>query len=298
METVDKIIFNDKEYNKLYKGSDLLFEVKKEAELDYLTFTALEPSTILYNPSRVATAQYSYDKINWKTADNVTLKLNTDDKVYFKGNITSFQTTTGSVAHFTMTGKIAASGSIMSLQEGNPQDKSLKYKYEFYELFLRCSSLVTAPELPANSLTESCYSYMFAGCTSIVNAPALPSTSLAVNCYDCMFGNCTSLINAPALPANTLELGCYINMFSGCTSLEKAPDLPAVTLAPVCYYLMFEDCINLNYVKCNVKEYNSHNFDSWLKNVSKVGDFYCYDASIFPKGTSGIPEGWTVHSEI
>lgn len=297
METVDKIIFNNKEYDKLYKGSDLLFEVKKEVELDYLTFTALEPSTILYNPSKVATAQYSYNKVYWQTADNVTLNLNTGDKVYFKGKIVGSQTTYDA-AHFTMTGKVSASGSIMSLQEGNPQDKSLKYKYEFSDLFLRCSSLVTSPSLPANSLTESCYSYMFAGCTSIENAPALPSTSLAVKCYDCMFSNCTSLINAPELPANTLELQCYSDMFSGCTSLEKAPDLPSVTLAPVCYIHMFEDCVNLNYVKCNVKEYNSHNFDSWLKNVSKVGDFYCYDASIFQTGYNGIPEGWTVHSEV
>ena len=298
MEYVDKIIFNNKEYDKLYKGSDLLFEVKKEVELEYLNFTALEPSTIQYNASRVATAQYSFEKVYWQTADKVNINLNTGDKVYFKGTITGNHTASTASAHFTMTGKIAASGSIMSLQEGNPQDKSLKYKYEFSELFLRCSSLVTSPELPATSLTESCYSYIFAGCTSIENAPALPSTSLAVNCYDCMFGNCTSLINAPELPATTLELGCYSDMFSGCTSLEKAPELPAVTLAPVCYTHMFEDCINLNYVKCATKEYNSRNFDSWLKNVSKNGNFYCYDASIFQKGYNGIPDGWTVHSEI
>ena len=298
MVYVDKIIFNNKEYDKLYKGSDLLFEVKKEVELEYLNFTAIEPSTIQYNPSRVATAQYSFDKVYWQTADKVNINLNTGDKVYFKGNITSSHTPSGGGAYFTMTGKISASGSIMSLQDGNPQDKTLKYKYEFYDLFLRCSSLVSSPELPSTTLTEACYFYMFAGCTNLTTMPVLPATSLAVNCYGCMFGNCTSLTTASALPATTLELGCYSNMFSGCTNLTTAPELPAEKLAPVCYYLMFEDCVNLNYVKCATKEYDSHNFDSWLKNVSPTGDFYCYDASIFQTGYNGIPDGWTVHSEI
>ena len=92
MKYVDKIIFRNKEtYNRLYQGSELLFEVQKEVEWKGLTFTAIEPSTILYEPSTVSTAQYSYDAVNWKTADNVTLNLNTGDKVYFKGNITSNQ---------------------------------------------------------------------------------------------------------------------------------------------------------------------------------------------------------------
>ena len=297
MKTVDKIIFNDKEYNKLYNGYELLFEVKREVEWKGLTFTALEPSTILYKPSTVSTAQYSYDTVNWKTADNVTLNLSKGDKIYFKGNIVGDQSK-DDYAHFTMTGKIAASGSIMSLQAGNTQDKSLKYKYEFYNLFIRCTSIVTAPELPAITLIEHCYDSMFEYCSSIVTAPELPATTLKDWCYMDMFSDCTSLIKAPELPATTLAYRCYGGMFYNCTSLVTAPVLPATKLVSLCYAHIFAYCYNLNYVKCDAREYNSDYFYMWVKDITTTGDFYCYDASIFQTGTSGIPSGWTVHSEV
>lgn len=321
MKTVEKIIFNDKYYDKLYQGYDLLFEVNKE--LDYLNFTALEPSTIKYKPSNSTTAEYSYDKVNWETADNVTLNLNKGDKIYFRGNITNHQGYT-SCANFTMTGKVAASGSIMSLQAGNPEDNSINYIGEFNYLFENCTSLVSTPKLPATTLTENCYEGMFSGCKSLKTASSLPATTLAVHCYSHMFENCTSLINVSELAATTLaerccsfmfdgctslikapELKatkivdyCYLSMFSGCTSLEKAPVLPSTTLAMGSYGGMFDTCVNLKYIKCDVTYYYSDCFDNWLRNVAYTGDFYCKDASIFPTGASGIPEGWTVHSEI
>ena len=324
MKYVKKIIFRNKEtYNRLYQGSELLFEVQKEVEWKGLTFTALEPSTILYEPSTVSTAQYSYDAVNWKTANNVRLNLNTGDKVYFKGEITGSQTNSN-YAYFTMTGKVAASGSIMSLQAGNPEDNTLNYDYEFIKLFYNCKILVNAPELPAITLTNSCYEGMFLYCSSIVTAPELPATTLANDCYMDMFHNCksltvapelkatnlsdycyggmfygcTSLVNAPSLPATTLVRYCYYWMFYNCTSLINAPELPATTLASGCYETMFRDCTKLNYIKCAAREYNSNYFSNWVIGVSPTGDFYCYDSSIFPTGDSGIPTGWTVHNDV
>ena len=286
-----------------------------------LTFEALEPSTIQYIPSSVSTAQCSFNKVNWFSADNNTLDLNKGDKVYFKGNITGNQSSSN-IAKFKMTGKIAASGSIMSLQEGNPQDKSLKYNYEFSSMFSSCTSLVTTPELPATKLAQDCYNSMFSGCTSIVTAPELPANTLTdfcywgmfsgctslktapelnltiikPGCYTAMFKNCTSLKTAPTvLPATTLENFCYANMFNGCTNLVKAPELPATKLRADCYRGMFYGCSNLNYIKCAANEYKSDCFDLWVDKVAATGDFYCYDSSIFPTGSSGIPTGWTVH---
>lgn len=347
---VKKIIFRNKEtYNRLYQGSELLFEVQKEVVWKGLTFTAIEPSTIKYYPSiNTSTAQYSYDTVNWKKAKNVTLNLNTGDKVYFKGNITGNQTDTN-YSHFEMTGKISASGSIMSLQSGDPQDKYLKYNYEFYKLFYNCLSLVNAPELPATTLSDHCYDSMFRNsslvtspilpattlkqycysemfycCLDLETAPELPSTTLADYCYKGMFNSCNSLINAPVLPATTLKkycyyemfyscnnlvtppelpatklvYGCYYSMFQDCESLVNAPELPATTLANFCYQEMFYGCNKLNYIKCAAREYDSTYFINWVIGVSPTGDFYCYDSSIFQTGDSGIPEGWTVHSEV
>ena len=89
---------------------------------------------------------------------------------------------------------------------------------------------------------------MFSGCTSLESAPELPATKLANDCYSYMFSGCTSLTAAPKLKATTLAKHCYYNMFAGCTSLTAAPELKATTLANYCYYGMFGGCTKLSTV--------------------------------------------------
>jgi hypothetical protein len=60
-------------------------------------------------------------------------------------------------------------------------------------MFYYCTSLTTAPELPATTLAEGCYIYMFSGCTSLTAAPELPATTLVNSCYKNMFNGCTNL---------------------------------------------------------------------------------------------------------
>ena len=112
-------------------------------------------------------------------------------------------------------------------------------------MFKGCKNLTSAPELPAKIATESCYSNMFYGCTSLTTAPELPATTLAEYCYGSMFEDCTNLSTAPELPAMTLADNCYHEMFYSCTNLSTAPELPATTLADYCYYAMFQGCKNL-----------------------------------------------------
>ena len=116
----------------------------------------------------------------------------------------------------------------------------------YESMFRDCTSLTTAPELPATILTQGCYNSMFEGCTSLTTAPELPATTLTKNCYTDMFSGCTSLTTAPVLPATILAENCYLDMFQGCTSLTTAPSiLPATTLARWCYGSMFEGCTSL-----------------------------------------------------
>ena len=61
---------------------------------------------------------------------------------------------------------------------------------------------------------------MFYGCSSLTTAPNLPATTLASNCYYTMFRGCKNLTTAPELPATTLENNCYQNMFYGCKKLN------------------------------------------------------------------------------
>ena len=71
------------------------------------------------------------------------------------------------------------------------------------------------------TLADRCYYVMFNGCTSLATAPALPATTLTESCYEGMFRDCTSLTTAPELPAPTLEEWSYRSMFNGCSNLNS-----------------------------------------------------------------------------
>ena len=139
-----------------------------------------------------------------------------------------------------------------TVESGNhPTMANNCYQY----MFQGCTSLISAPELPATTLANNCYNSMFFDCTSLTQAPSLPATTLAISCYAYMFAGCASLTKAPALPATTLANNCYQYMFQGCTSLISAPELPATTLADFCYYGMFAGC-TLKLSKTQTGEYN------------------------------------------
>ena len=113
-------------------------------------------------------------------------------------------------------------------------------------MFLGCTKLTTAPELPATTLSSSCYQSMFEGCTSLTSAPALPATNTPQYCYNSMFKGCTSLTSAPTeLPSTTMKQYCYQSMFEGCTSLTTAPALTVTTLEVSCCSSMFKGCTSL-----------------------------------------------------
>ena len=221
---------------------------------NYLTFTAEEDSSTfgILNKNNNPDVQYSLDGGETWTAlvkgDSITL-VHKGDKALLRGdNPEGFSKWYNKYSSFTMTGKIAVSGSVMSLIDGTGETLVVPADYCFYSLFSGCTSLTQAPELPATTLAERCYAYMFEGCTSLTQAPELPATTLADGCYAYMFEGCTSLTQVPELPATTLVKSCYNGMFKGCTNLTQAPELPATTLAESCYAYMFEGCTSLTQV--------------------------------------------------
>ena len=228
-----------------------------------LCFTAVDAgATIAFNkignPNK-ANIVYATEKsgqraaLNWQPYEfNTVITLeNNGDKVYFRAtdeNDISFYKSQSSYYKFATTyrKKIAASGNIQTLMKADGSRLDISGKDNCYQfMFSGCSSLTTAPELPATTLADSCYASMFQGCTSLTSAPELPATTLADYCYKSMFSDCTSLTSAPDLPATTLASTCYYSMFSGCTSLTSAPALPATTLASNCYNSMFYNCTSL-----------------------------------------------------
>lgn len=189
---------------------------------------------------------YSRDMQTWepfKLQETVVELKNVGDRIYLRG--LNGKITKGPVeVNFSMTGKISASGSVMSILD----DRGVLRKAPaaaFQYLFKGCTSLVSAPNLPATELEERCYWEMFSGCTGLIEAPELPATVLADFCYRGMFKDCTGLIACPELPATDLEVACYGGMFEGCTGLTHGPELPATNLEEGCYGGMFAGCTGL-----------------------------------------------------
>ena len=227
-----------------------------DASYPYLTFTASAAQTMTINTysSYVLdeSMQYSVNGGEWaqltaETAitfggDNGTLRLRGKSD---NGTATS-SSSYASVSFGDDNVQVACSGDIRTLVDYEIYATVSTANARFCSLFEGCKSLTTAPDLPAETLAESCYEYMFYNCTSLTVAPELPATTLASHCYDSMFYGCTSLTVAPELPATTLAgTYCYYGMFWDCTSLTVAPELPATTLASRCYARMFYGCTSL-----------------------------------------------------
>ena len=172
------------------------------------------------------TLEYSTDKSNWNTWNGKAIS-SSGSKLYLRGTGNTKITGNSNNYKFVFTGtsalKIACEGNIENLLDyetvragGHPTMADNCYRV----MFSGCTSLTTAPELPATTLTNYCYYYMFDGCTSLTTAPALPATTLAASCYSGIFRGCTSLTTAPSLPATTLAAFCYSGMFNGCTKIK------------------------------------------------------------------------------
>ena len=261
------------EYVAQYTATEI--PVGPDLTSPYVTFTAEEAGSTLglTKLSTNQTLEYSNDTTTWNTFDTTTTVTlaNVGDKVYIRG-ILNANNTSSNHTQFKMTGKIAASGN--------------------------CNAIWNYGDLEA-ALKAYCGRHMFGGCTSLVTAPELPATTLANGCYSYMFSNCISLTTAPELPATTLAERCYESMLRGCTKLTTAPELPATTLAYYCYTLMFADCKNLNKITCLATDINSSWTYNWVSGVSATGTFIKDpNMTAWTSGKNGIPDGWTVEDYV
>lgn len=250
------------------------------------------------------------------TIDTTLTLTNVGDCVQFQNTLETLGTGDKNYASLVITGQIAATGNCMSMLNYSdkvspyafnrlfadcssltsapelPATKLANYCYQY--MFHNCTSLTSAPELPATTLSAGCYGHMFNGCSSLTSAPELPATSLGTYCYSAMFIYCKSIVNAPELPATTLASSCYQYMFFGCTSLINAPILPATTLAGSCYQYMFYRCTKLNYIKVNFSSWIDNTTNNWVAGVSSTGVFNAPSDLPVIVGDSNVPTGWTV----
>lgn len=224
---------------------------------EYLIFDIIEGGTIVWKAATtattVATISYKLNDGDWTEITSSTagtsFNVSDGDKVRFKGSNAQYATSNSKYNSFRgSTASFNVKGNIMSLINGDSfaNATTLESDYTFIRLFVN-TNIVNAKKLvlPATTLANYCYAYMFAGCTSLTVVPELPATTLANSCYLGIFANCTNLTVGTELPATALTYQCYEGMFSGCENLTIAPELPATTLAKYCYASMFLGCTSL-----------------------------------------------------
>ena len=141
---------------------------------NYLTFSSPDPFSIsVATPGWNGKLYYSTDTKTW--AEWTGIKVNATEAdgpyaLYFAG-VGNTKISGGSSYKWTLNGSnISCTGNIESLLD-----------YETVE----------AGQHP--TLADHCYSYMFNGCTSLTTAPSLPATTLADYCYYGMFNSCTKI---------------------------------------------------------------------------------------------------------
>ena len=285
-----------------------------EPNIDYssipFTIEALSSGNITWALSG-KTVQYSKNSGSWQTmTENTTITVVKGDEVQFKG-------TNGRYAYYdseeeeyincniSSTAQFNVKGNIMSLISGDGflTAVTISEKYALYGLLYENTNLISANKLilPATTLADYCYQYMFDKCSSLVAGPKqLPALTLTKNCYEHMFSYCPNLISVPLLPATTLAAYCYYCMFSNCTSLTRAPELPATTLTNknCCYNYMFRGCTNLNYIKAMFTTTPTSTYtNDWVDGVSQTGTFVKNASATWTNtGIDAIPTGWTVQT--
>lgn len=271
---------------------------------NYLTMKVLEDNFDVYFTSN---CKYCINKSgDWfDLSANTSVTANAGDTLSFKAHITKTSAGSG-VGRFFASKKFNLSGNCMSLifEDEAANNFSLKDQVSAFDhLFANQPVVNIAPNfLPATTLSDYCYEYMFGGCTSLVTAPDLPATKLATDCYMEMFFNNRSLRYAPKLPATTMQSRCYHSMFKWCSNLIVAPDLPATKLSTACYAYMFDGCGNLNESpKLPATTLADHCYyymfaDTWvLPDCSNI-DFYS-SSVVSSGGLRGLFGGtrWTYH---
>ena len=215
------------------------FPMKKRKQItNYLTFSSPNPFSIsVATPGWNGKLYYSTDTKTWAEWTGNEVNATEADgtyALYFIG-VGNAKITGDFSNNWTLSGSsISCTGNIESLLD--------------YEI-------VAAGQHP--TMADYCYFAMFNDCTSLTTAPSLPATKLADYCYGSMFGRCTSLTTAPSLPATKLADYCYYSMFYRCTSLTTVPSLPATTLARFCYYSMFERCNKIKLAISQNSEYDN-----------------------------------------
>lgn len=231
-QDLQKRMYNGQEVQKvMYNWNQIRPSVTPT--YDYLNFTAVDGDVdiklrwpINLTPPAI-NFEVSWDRESWidyTLWDNITvLEWRT---LYWRNKSDTPDWESGWAGFFSFymswTWKVEAHGSVMYLL-CKIHSLVISFNSAFYYLFRDCDKLITAPELPATTLSRWCYNSMFQRCSSLVTASSLQATTLTPSCYYAMFEFCTSLTTLPKIPTEAfLEDFCCRDMFFGCSNIKMS----------------------------------------------------------------------------
>lgn len=220
-----------------------IYEDYHDYSLDYLTFNVISAGTISWKAlgtGHTDEIQYSLNGGAWTsitaTTGGTMIQVSAGDKVRFKGTNTTYAKDKSNYAGFEGgTALFDIEGNILSLLYGDnfTSTTALTGTYTFCSIFKK-SKVISAENLilPSTVLTNYCYRAMFSYCESLIVAPKLPATTLSQGCYWYMFERAAISV-APELNATVLVRECYGNMFNGCSNLNYIKCLATTSLSAV-----------------------------------------------------------------
>lgn len=211
-----------------YSGQYLTLEAIDSTAFSYLKVSG---GTILYSLDNGATWTENYSTYNDHQHITKTPVIPAGSKVMFKGvggadnNILPI-TSSGDNNY---SARFKVYGNVMSMVHGdNFSGKTNLSGMCFSHMFTKCSGLTDAGNLilPALNLSErrqdsdayGCYALMFNQCTSLTTAPELPATGLTSGCYTQMFYGCTSLNYIKCLATDISSTICTSRWVDGVAS--------------------------------------------------------------------------------
>ena len=141
-----------------------------------MTFTAVENTTLTLKQNKIEPHKLlkSTDGVNWTKWENPAtngISLNVGESVYLKADEDAITRTANSDTeynYFSSTGNIKCDGDTAKIVKNIIPGNYINFSSK---LFIDCTLLTQAPELPSTILADNCYSDMFSGCTSLTTAP-------------------------------------------------------------------------------------------------------------------------------
>lgn len=158
---------------------------------------------------------YSFNGVEWYGGRDGYWGTSTGDNkiVYFANTKDSLHTNT-KFSYFSSKAKVGGKINIITT--------------DCNSLFIDNEKLTDASELILpTTLTENCFYKMFYNCTSLTTAPTLPATVLAESCYEFMFTDCTNLNYIKMLATDISATDCLFNWVIGVSetgTFVKHPD--------------------------------------------------------------------------